>query len=315
MPNYVPSDLYDLIVVGLVGLIIGSFLNVVIARIPVMKEREWLGECIGFLRELAGRDADNSTPDTQLATRAVTAFPVDAELEHESFNLMAPRSRCPKCGHAISALENIPVISYIVLRGRCRGCKASISPRYPLVELFTAALSVIIVWQLGIGLAGIAALVLTWALIAASFIDADTQYLPDDITLPILWAGLLVNFYGVFTTLPNAVLGAAVGYLSLWSIYWVFKLLTQKEGMGYGDFKLLAALGAWMGWEQLIVIVLLSSIVGAIVGIALIIFRGRERSQAIPFGPYLAMAGWLALIWGHDMANFYVRSAGLSPPY
>jgi leader peptidase (prepilin peptidase) / N-methyltransferase len=315
MPIYIQPDLYALVVTGLLGLIVGSFLNVVVARLPVMQEREWFDECVNFLRELAARQNPQAKPETQVAASLASLLPAEDAPRTAKFNLMVPRSRCPHCEHAIGALENIPVISYLCLRGRCKGCQTQISIRYPLVELFTAALSVLIVLQLGAGLAGIAGLGFTWALIAAAFIDADTQYLPDDITYPLLWAGLLVNLFGVFTTLPDAVIGAAAGYLSLWSVYWIFKLLTGKEGMGYGDFKLLAALGAWLGWQQLIVVVLLSSVVGAIVGIALMVFHGRGRGHAIPFGPYLAMAGWLALIWGHDIATLYLRTAGMGPPH
>jgi len=231
--------------------------------------------------------------------------------KEESFNLVTPRSRCPHCGHAISALENVPVISYLWLRGRCAGCGKPISPRYPLVELTTALLSGITAWHFGFGWAAGAALALTWALIALTVIDFDHQLLPDDITLPFLWLGLVLSLFGLFTDSASGIVGAAAGYLSLWSIYVLFKWATGKEGMGYGDFKLLAMLGAWMGWQALPVIIVLSSVVGAAVGITLILFRGRDKNIPIPFGPYLAAAGWLNLLWGHDITHRYFTLLGL----
>lgn len=265
---------------AVLGLCIGSFLNVVIHRLPRMMEREWRDQCA----ELSGEALDPGEPLT----------------------LARPRSRCPTCGHQIKALENIPVISYLVLRGRCSACSARISPRYPLVEILTGGLSVFTVWHFGPTPAAIAALFLVWSLIALTFIDFDAQLLPDSITLPLLWLGLLFNLWGGFADLPSAVIGAAVGYLSLWSVYWVFKLTTGKEGMGYGDFKLLAALGAWLGWQMLPVIVLLSSLVGAVVGIALIVFARHGRNVPIPFGPYLAAAGLIALFWGSQITRSYL---------
>ncbi|NMM26391.1 MAG: prepilin peptidase [Glaciimonas sp.] len=271
-----PGNLLGAALAGLFGLLIGSFLNVVIYRVPKMMQRE----------------SDN-----------YVAHESGLNLPHtDRFDLMLPRSACPHCGHTISALENIPVISYLALGGKCASCKAPISARYPAVELLTAALSALLIWRFGAGVAGLATLLFAYLLIAMTFIDADTQLLPDDLTLALLWAGLLVNLNGTFTTLPDAVLGAAAGYLILWAIYWLFKLATGKEGMGYGDFKLLAALGAWLGWGMLPVIILLSSVVGATVGISLMIFTKRGRDNPIPFGPYLAAAGMIALLFGKSIA-------------
>ena len=263
---------------------VGSFLNVVIHRLPKMMERDWKAQCEEFL------------------------FPDKPQSEESSprYNLVVPRSACPACGHKISALENIPVLSYLVLRGRCKGCSAPISVRYPAVEALTGALSVAVAVHFGVTVAAFFALLLVWALIALAFIDADTTLLPDDITLPLLWLGLMVNAFGVFTSLHAAVIGAAAGYLVLWAVFWAFKLLTGKDGMGYGDFKLLAALGAWLGWQMLPVIILLSAAVGALVGIAGIIFLGREKGAKLPFGPYLAAAGFIALLWGKALTTWYL---------
>lgn len=273
-------------VVIVLGLLVGSFLNVVIHRLPMMMHREWQQQC----HELIGSEA----PQTDTLT------------------LSTPRSRCPHCGHAISALENIPVISYLILRGRCRGCQASISVRYPLIEALTGLLSAVVAWHFGFNWACFGALLLTWALIALTFIDVDEQLLPDSITLPLLWLGLFFNLFGSFTDLQSAVIGALAGYLSLWLVFHAFRLATGKEGMGFGDFKLLAALGAWLGWQFLPVIILLSSLVGAVVGISLVLLRQHQRSQPIPFGPYLAAAGWLALVWGETINQGYLRWSGLS---
>ncbi|TJZ73117.1 prepilin peptidase [Chitiniphilus eburneus] len=260
------------------GLLIGSFLNVVIHRLPKMIEAEFRHEC--------------NTLD----------LPSEAPLPAKpAYNLMVPRSACPQCGRPISALENIPVLSYLALRGRCRGCGARISIRYPAVELICAVLTAAVGWHLGLTLPGLGAVALTWALIALFFIDADTYLLPDSITLPLLWLGMLVNLAGGLVPLQDAVLGAVFGYLSLWSIYWLFKLATGKEGMGYGDFKLLAALGAWFGWQALPLIILLSSVAGALIGIVLAWSARRGFSKPMPFGPYLAVAGWLTLIWGPQL--------------
>jgi leader peptidase (prepilin peptidase)/N-methyltransferase len=290
--GYLGDNLWAFTFIAVVlGLLVGSFLNVVAYRLPVMMERAWRTQC----QELT----------------ASAEPPASAATPPEPFNLMTPRSRCPHCGHAISAWENIPVISYLWLRGRCAACGKSISLRYPLVELSTALLSGIAAWHFGFGWAAAAALVLTWALIALTLIDYDHQLLPDDITLPFLWIGLLLSLYGLFTDSTSSIVGAVAGYLSLWSVYILFKWATGKEGMGYGDFKLLAMLGAWMGWQALPVIILLSSVVGAGVGITLIVVRGRDRSIPIPFGPYLAAAGWLTLLWGDDITHRYFALLGL----
>lgn len=223
----------------------------------------------------------------------------------DTYNLMLPRSACPHCGHQITAMENIPVLSYLFITGKCTGCKAPISARYPMVELLTGALSGYMIWHFGSGLSGLGAVLFVWLLIAMTFIDADTQLLPDDLTYLLLWSGLLINLNGSFTSLSSAVIGAAAGYLSLWSIYWLFKLATGKEGMGYGDFKLLAALGAWMGWSMLPIIILLSSLVGAVVGISLMLLTKMSKNRPIPFGPYLAAAGLIALLWGQQLSQTY----------
>ena len=268
------------IVASVLGLFIGSFLNVVIHRLPRMMERDWHAQAA----ELRGEPA----PET------------------ERFNLATPRSRCPHCGHTISPMENIPVVSYVLLRGRCRHCGAGISKRYPIVEVITAALSGYAAWHFGYGLAALGALLFIWTMMALTFIDLDTQLLPDDLTLPLLWLGLLFNLGDTFTDLPSAVIGAMAGYLALWSVYWLFKLATGKEGMGYGDFKLLAAIGAWLGWQILPLTILLSSLVGALVGMALIVFARHGRNVPIPFGPYLAAAGVIALFWGESLTNHYL---------
>jgi leader peptidase (prepilin peptidase)/N-methyltransferase len=268
---------------GLFGLMVGSFLNVVIHRLPIMMERDWAAQCA----ELRGEPAP--------------AF--------EALSLARPRSRCPQCGHRISALENIPVISWLVLRGRCKGCASRISPRYPLVELLTGLLFALGARHFGPGAAGLGSLVLVGALIALTAIDFDTQLLPDDITLPLLWVGLALNSVGTYTDLKSAVIGAMAGYLSLWAVYWGFKLTTGKEGMGYGDFKLLAALGAWLGWQMLPLTILMSSLVGAVVGIALMVFARHGRNVPIPFGPYLAVAGAIALVWGKPLTHAYLGTA------
>jgi len=280
MADALSNSLIFALCAALLGLCIGSFLNVVIHRLPKMMERQWRAECA----ELAGQEAPPA----------------------ERYNLVLPRSACPACGHMITALENIPLLSYAVLRGKCAGCGARISPRYPAVEALTAALSAYVAWRFGFGIAAAAALLFTWAMIALTFIDLDTYYLPDSITLPLLWVGLLLNLGGTYATLPSAIIGAAAGYLSLWSVYWVFKWATGKEGMGYGDFKLLAAIGAWLGWQMLPLTILLSSLVGAAIGIVLIIFAGRGRSVPIPFGPYLAIAGMIALLHGPDLTRAYL---------
>lgn len=267
-------------IAGLLGLCIGSFLNVVIHRLPKMMEREWQVQCA----DLRGEPASTA----------------------EALTLAAPRSRCPACAHQITALENIPLISYLVLGGKCSACGIRISLRYPIIEIFSGLLSALIAWHFGPTLQTAGALLLIWSLIALAAIDFDTQFLPDSITLPLLWLGLLFNLFGTFTDLPSAVIGAMAGYLSLWSIFWLFKLATGKEGMGYGDFKLLAALGAWLGWSMLPTIILLSSLVGAIVGVSLIVLARHGRNVPIPFGPYLAAAGCIALLWGTQLTHGYL---------
>ena len=281
-------------VVFVFSLLVGSFLNVVIHRLPIMMHRY-----------------------EQRACRAVLEPDAEPEPE-EPYNLVVPRSACPGCGHAITALENIPVVSWLVLGGRCRGCKTRISPRYPLVELLTGVASAIVAVRFGFGWTAAAGIVLTWALIALSAIDIDTQLLPDDITLPLLWLGLLLSaFHGsvdsgpLFVDPRSAIVGGAAGYLTLWSVYQAFKLATGKEGMGFGDFKLLAALGAWLGWQMLPLIILLSAVVGALFGIAMIIFARHGRGVPIPFGPYLAMAGWVAMLWGDAIVSAYMATMGL----
>jgi leader peptidase (prepilin peptidase)/N-methyltransferase len=268
--------------VFLLGLLVGSFLNVVIHRLPKMMEADWQAQCA----ELRGEVPAEAGP----------------------YNLATPRSACPSCGHMITALENIPVLSWLVLRGRCSACGAVIGTRYPLVELLTGILSAAVAWKWGVNLETLGALMLVWALIALAFIDLDTTLLPDSLTLPLIWLGLLFNLNGLFTPLHDAVVGAVVGYLVLWSVYWLFKLATGKDGMGFGDFKLLAAIGAWLGWQMLPVTILLSSGVGAVIGIAMVVFIKHDRRVPIPFGPYLAGGGLVALFFGADITQAYLAS-------
>lgn len=275
------SPLWLSVCCGILGLVVGSFLNVVIYRLPVMLERAWRAES----RAMLGAETENN--DT------------------ERFNLIVPRSRCPHCGHAISAWQNIPLLSFALLRGKCSACGARIAWRYPFVELLAGLTAATVAWYVGWGWPLLAALLLSWALLALTFIDFDHQLLPDSITLPLLWLGLLANVSGWFAPLPDAVIGAAAGYLSLWAVYWLFKLATGKEGMGYGDFKLLAVLGAWLGWQALPLIILLSSVVGAVLGIALMLLNRQGRETPMPFGPFLAIAGWIALLWGEPLTQFW----------
>ncbi len=275
------SPVFFIFLCGLISLLVGSFLNVVIHRLPKIMERDWRIQC-AELNEQTG-----ITPAT-------------------TYNLVTPRSACTNCGHPISALENIPVISYLFLRGKCKACGAAISLRYPIVELLTGLLSAYAAWYFGYGLAAVAAILFIWAMIALTYIDFDTQFLPDDITLPLLWLGLIFNMFNTFTTLNYAVAGAIAGYLVLWGVYWLFKLFTGKEGMGYGDFKLLAAIGAWLGWPMLPLVIMLSSVVGAVVGITLIIVAKRGRNIPIPFGPYLAGGALIALFWGPQLTQSYL---------
>lgn len=280
------NALFFLIAVSLLGLCVGSFLNVVIYRLPIMLKREWQAE----IADMQGETSPEQAP----------------------FNLTTPHSACPKCHTPIRPWQNIPVISYLFLRGKCAHCKTPISPRYPLVEIVTAILSVAVAQQFGYTWTSAGLLIFTWALIALTMIDIDEQLLPDNITLPLLWLGLICNSFNLFTDLHSAVFGAIAGYLALWSVFWLFKLLTGKEGMGYGDFKLLAALGAFLGWQSLPVIILLSSVVGAVVGIAGILILGRDKNIPIPFGPYLAVAGWIAALWGNQLSTAYFAYMGIS---
>lgn len=282
--------------VFVLSLLIGSFLNVVIHRLPIMMEREWKAQAAEIL-SVSTEAAGSSPPGSAVPAK---------------YNLMVPRSACPHCGAEITAMQNIPVVSYLMLRGRCRGCKAPISARYPIVELATAVLSAVVAWKFGFTAFTAGALVLTWMLVAMTCIDMDHQVLPDNLTLPLMWLGLLVSLVSVpDVPLPvstqNSVIGAAAGYLSLWLVYQLFKLATGKEGMGYGDFKLLAALGAWLGWKMLPLVILLSAVTGAVVGILMIVLRGRDRQIPIPFGPYLAAAGWIALMWGPQLVDSYLN--------
>ena len=262
------------------GLTVGSFLNVVIHRLPKMMEREWHANCL----ELQGKEVP----------------------EQPKYTIVSPRSACPKCGHQITALENIPIISWLILGGKCSNCKTKISKRYPLIEALTGALIGLVAYKFGYTYSALFAFIYVFALVTLTFIDFDTQLLPDDITLPLMWLGLIFNISNGFTDLKSAVLGAIFGYLILWSVYWLFKLVTGKEGMGYGDFKLLGAIGAWFGWQLLPAVILLSSVVGAVIGIGMIMFRGKTGNTAIPFGPFLALGGIAALFFGQQLASFYL---------
>ncbi|OCT24291.1 prepilin peptidase [Pseudomonas putida] len=275
---------FFLVSAAVLGLLVGSFLNVLVHRLPVMLERQWQNEA-----------------------REVLGMPVEA---HERFGLCLPASHCPGCGHRIRAWENIPVVSYLALRGRCSACKGRISLRYPLVELACAGLSLVVAWHFGVSVQALLALVLTWCLLALSLIDAEHQLLPDVLVLPTLWLGLVVNAFGVFVPLADALWGAVVGYLSLWSVYWLFRLVTGKEGLGYGDFKLLALLGAWGGWQVLPLTLLLSSVVGAVIGLCLLRLRKASLGTTMPFGPYLAIAGWIAWLWGDEIYASYTQLLG-----
>jgi leader peptidase (prepilin peptidase)/N-methyltransferase len=281
------SPAYLITSAAVLGLIIGSFLNVVIHRLPRMLQSEWRQQC----RELLELEAGDTGS--------------------EIYNLALPASHCPDCGARIPLWHNIPLLSYLFLRGRCGHCGATISLRYPIVELLTATLSAILAWQLGPSWPLLAALLFTWSLIALSFIDLEHHLLPDQITLPLLWLGLLVNLAHTFTTLESAVIGAMVGYLFLWLIFHAYRLLTAKEGFGYGDFKLLAAVGAWLGWQQIPLIILLASVAGALIGLTLILLRRHQMHKPLPFGPYLAVSGWVGLLWGDDIIHAYLRFAGI----
>jgi len=290
------SQTLFVVLVGAFSLLIGSFLNVVIYRLPIMMDREWRQQA----REILAEDPTKSAADKN---------------PQPKFNLVVPRSACPHCHAQITALQNIPVISYLVLGGKCASCKAKISVRYPIIEFATAVLSVVVAAKFGFTWFTAAALMMTWCLVALSVIDFDHQLLPDQITLPLVWIGLLLSLFATPDSpfapdMRSAIIGGAAGYLSLWSVYWLFKLLTGKEGMGYGDFKLLAAFGTWLGWQPLLLIVLLSAFAGAIIGIGLIVLRGRDRNIPIPYGPYLAIAGWIAMLWGNQIIGAYMSMYG-----
>ena len=277
------EPLFYLGAIFMLGLMVGSFLNVVILRLPVMLQRDWKAQC----SELLGLAAEQGA---------------------ETFNLLTPRSHCPRCRHGIRALENIPLLSYLLLGGRCRQCGAAISPRYPLIELAAALMAVMAGVRFGVSPEALFAMALGWALLALAVIDLEHQLLPDDITLPFLWLGIALNFFNVFTDLHASVLGAILGYGALWSVYIVYKLVTGKTGMGHGDFKLLALLGAWLGWQLLPLIIISASLLGAIIGIGMIIFRAHDRDIPIPFGPYLAIGGWIAMLWGPAILSLYFNT-------
>nr|WP_314878111.1 A24 family peptidase [uncultured Pseudomonas sp.] len=276
---------YFICLATLLGLLVGSFINVLVHRLPIMLERQW-----------------------QREAQDVLELP---NAEHARFDLALPASHCPHCEHRIRPWENIPVLSYLLLRGRCAGCNGAISVRYPLVELACAGLSLVVAWHYGPGAPALAVLLLTWCLLALSLIDGEHQLLPDVLVLPMLWIGLLLNACGVFVPLPDAVWGAVAGYLSLWTVFWLFKLVTGKDGMGYGDFKLLALFGAWGGWQVLPLTLMLSSMVGALIGLCLLRWRNASLGTAMPFGPYLAIAGWIAVLWGDEMHPSYLQLLGI----
>ncbi|MDF0535133.1 A24 family peptidase [Shewanella sp. A32] len=279
--------------------VIGSFINVVIYRVPVMLKREWQQECEAYLEEYQS-DAFKLLHEKKLL-KPIDNLP-------PTFNLIVPGSTCPKCKSAIKPWHNLPIIGWLLLGGKCAACKQPISPRYPLFELLAAVLVATLAWHFGPTWQFALSAVLTFALIALAGIDLDEMLLPDQITLPFLWLGLAANYFGLFVPLTDAVIGAIAGYLSLWSVFWLFKLVTGKEGMGYGDFKLMALFGAWLGWQMLPLIILLSSAVGAIIGLSMMLFKGMQRNNPIPFGPYIVIAGWIALLWGQDIVSWYLRS-------
>lgn len=283
MPTYFYTTVF------LVSLMVGSFLNVVIHRLPIMLEKEWLCECREFL-------SDELIKKPKL------------DKNQAPYNLVEPRSNCPSCQHQITALENIPVISWLVLRGRCSSCKNHISPRYPLVELLTACLSLVVAMIGGANVLTLCFIGVTWALVALSFIDFDTMLLPDEITLPLIWLGLGASAIGIGIAPSEAIIGACVGYLSLWSVNWVFSKVKSQQGMGQGDFKLMAVFGAWLGWQKVFLIAFLSSFVGALFGIAILYAQKKGKDTHIPFGPYIAIAGWVAILWGQDIIDFYLQN-------
>lgn len=294
-------------VVALVSLMVGSFLNVVIHRLPIMMERAWREG----MEEFAASDNESSSLPADAPELAENAADESVtKPEPEPFNLAVPRSRCPACGSEIKAWQNIPVVSYLLLRGKCANCQNPISVRYPIVEFMTMVFSLIVAWQLGPTPQAALGIVVTWFFVSMTMIDIDHQLLPDSLTLPLMWIGLLAALVPVFTDLQSAVVGAAAGYMVLWLVYQLFRIVTGKEGMGYGDFKLLAAIGALLGWQALPVVILLSSLVGAVVGIALIAVTGRDKNIPIPFGPYLAAAGWIAMLWGESLSQWYYGLLG-----
>ena len=288
---------FYLTTIGLVSLCVGSFLNVVIYRLPLMMQREWQGECRLLLEsELKSNKANTNEPFSSGL--------------NSTFNLVKPNSTCPKCKTAIKAWQNIPIISWLFLKGKCASCSNPISARYPIVEAITALLSLVVAYKLGATEQALLYIAITWALVALTFIDIDHMLLPDQITLPLVWLALIAAVLGYTVTPTDAIIGAACGYLSLWSVFWLFKLLTGKEGMGYGDFKLLAVFGALLGWQSLLTIILLSSVVGAIIGIALLTIQGKDKATPIPFGPYLAIAGWITMLWGEQLQASYFNLIG-----
>ncbi|WP_372873414.1 A24 family peptidase [Shewanella sp.] len=278
---------------------IGSFLNVVIHRLPVMMKREWQQECNAYLEEYQP-ELFKKLGKANLE-KTIDSYP-------ERYNLIMPASTCPKCGIGIKPWHNVPVLGWVVLGGKCASCKAPIASRYPIVEAFTGITVAAVAWHFGPTWQFATASLLTFGLIAMSGIDLDEMLLPDSLTLPLLWLGLLINYHGLFISLEDALIGAVAGYLSLWSVYWLFKLVTGKEGMGFGDFKLMALFGAWLGWQMLPLIILLSSLVGAVVGILMMVWKSHKRENPIPFGPYIAAAGWIALLWGNDIVNWYLST-------
>ena len=286
------------------GLFVGSFLNVVVYRLPLMMQTTWRRECKEFLQQ----DSQETTQETATESAGENS---GTDQTPQPFNLMVPRSACPSCNSMITAWQNIPVISWLILRGKCGNCKHPISIEYPLVEFLTAILSLAVAYKFGASIQLIFALLFTWSLVSLALIDFHTTLLPDSITLPLLWLGLLISLVPVFVSAPDAIVGAAAGYMILWIVFQTFKLITGKEGMGFGDFKLLAALGAWLGWAKLPLIILLSSLTGAIIGIMMMVLFKHQRSQAIPFGPYLAIAGWIALMWGEQIVAMYTGQMGL----
>lgn len=292
MTSFAITPVAFAVLAGVIGLVVGSFLNVVIHRLPRMMQRDWREQAAALAVEQGLNDC---------AAKLRGSDPAGP------YNLVLPASHCPHCGHRIRAHENIPLLSFVLLRGKCAACGTAISPRYPVVEAVSGILAAFIAWRYGLTLAAVGAMIFAWSLIALTMIDVDTQLLPDDITLPLLWAGLLLNISATYAPLSDAVFGAIAGYASLWAVYWLFRLATGKEGMGFGDFKLLAAIGAWLGWNMLPLVILLSSAVGAFVGVALIVLRGHQRGTPIPFGPYLAAAGLIALLWGEAINRTYLR--------